>query len=166
MSESIHKLPITLEKLWQFGLQYYSINQIKEACLIFQNRYKGNINLLILLRLLDEENTSFDITEWPKLHQALQRTEKMIQHYRQLRRKLKSVVSDALYRETLEFELQLEKQQQSDLIDCVNNFSLKAKEKEGLTWQYCKRLGALQLFGTLNQAQDKTKQAPPFSQAL
>ncbi|CAE6882144.1 hypothetical protein ACOMICROBIO_NCLOACGD_00348 [Vibrio sp. B1ASS3] len=46
---------LTLEHLWQFSLQFYGVREVKEACLSLQNNYHGNVNLLLLLRWLDEQ---------------------------------------------------------------------------------------------------------------
>ena len=47
-----------------------------------------------------------------------------------------------LYREALQFELQLERQQQSDLVDCINSIELQRNLRAPLTLRYCRQLGA------------------------
>ncbi|MGR5541120.1 TIGR02444 family protein, partial [Vibrio campbellii] len=47
-----------------------------------------------------------------------------------------------LYREALQFELQLEKQQQADLVDCINHLTLASRDEHSLTQMYCLQLGA------------------------
>lgn len=133
---------LTLERLWQFSLQYYSTRGVKDACLNLQNQFKGNVNLLLLLKWLDEQQVCFSAQDWPKVEACLARSESLLHGYREIRRKLKAQVSDALYREALQFELQLERQQQSDLVDCINRIELTHNLGEPLTLRYCRQLGA------------------------
>ena len=55
MSPKHVDISLTLERLWQFSLQYYSMRGVKDACLNLQNHFKGNVNLLLLLKWLDEQ---------------------------------------------------------------------------------------------------------------
>ncbi|WP_260259985.1 TIGR02444 family protein [Vibrio intestinalis] len=140
------RVSLTLERLWQFSLQYYSVREVKEACLNLQNQFKGNVNLLLLLKWLDEQQVTIDEQDWHKVEECLGRSESLLNSFRELRRKLKFNLSDTLYREALQFELQLEKQQQSDLVDCVNSFTLSNATGEALTLRYCRQLGGEHLY--------------------
>lgn len=146
MSSKHVTISLTLERLWQFSLQYYSVREVKEACLHLQNHFKGNVNLLLLLKWLDEQQVSFQEQDWHKVEECLGRSEALLHSYRELRRKLKSHLPDTLYRESLQFELQLEKQQQSDLVDCINSIELEVNHAEPLTLRYCRQLGGEQLY--------------------
>ncbi|MDF5533887.1 TIGR02444 family protein, partial [Vibrio parahaemolyticus] len=108
MSNQHAEYTLTLEHLWQFSLQFYGVREVKEACLSLQNNYHGNVNLLLLLRWLDEQQLIFQEKDWPLVQDCLGRSETLLHSFRDLRRHLKSQVNDALYRETLQFELQLE----------------------------------------------------------
>ena len=141
MSSKHVSVSLTLERLWQFSLQYYSVKDVKDACLNLQNQFKGNVNLLLLLKWLDEQQAAFLDEDWHKVEECLGRSETLLHSYRDLRRKLKSHVPDTLYRESLQFELQLEKQQQSDLVDCINSIELQINQAEPLTLRYCRQLG-------------------------
>ena len=141
MSSKHVSVSLTLERLWQFSLQYYSVREVKDACLNLQNQFKGNVNLLLLLKWLDEQQAAFFDEDWHKVEECLGRSETLLHSYRDLRRKLKSHVPDTLYRESLQFELQLEKQQQSDLVDCINSIELQTNQDEPLTLRYCRQLG-------------------------
>lgn len=132
---------LTLEHLWQFSLQFYGVREVKEACLSLQNNYHGNVNLLLLLRWLDEQQLIFQEKDWHLVQSCLGRSEALLHSFRELRRHLKSQVNDALYRESLQFELQLEKQQQSDLVDCINSLTLVQNDGAPLTLRYCRQLG-------------------------
>jgi uncharacterized protein (TIGR02444 family) len=145
MSPTQIHVSLTLEHLWQFSLRYYSVREVKEACLSLQNNYHGNVNLLLLLKWLDEQQVSIPSDDWQRVMDCLSRSDELLQSYRELRRKFKSHLPDTLYRETLQFELQLEKQQQSDLIDCINTLDLQPASDFKLTQQYCKQLNAERL---------------------
>lgn len=142
MTKKHAEYTLTLEHLWQFSLQFYGVREVKEACLSLQNNYHGNVNLLLLLRWLDEQQFIFQEQDWPLVQDCLIRSETLLHSYRELRRHLKLQVNDALYREALQFELQLEKQQQSDLVDCINSLILVTNDSEPLTLRYCRKLGA------------------------
>ncbi|KLN65658.1 MULTISPECIES: TIGR02444 family protein [Vibrio] len=146
MSSKHVVISLTLERLWQFSLQYYSVREVKEACLHLQNHFKGNVNLLLLLKWLDEQQVCFQEQDWHKVEECLGRSEALLHSYRELRRKLKLHLPDTLYRESLQFELQLEKQQQSDLVDCINGIELELNHAEPLTLRYCRQLGGEQLY--------------------
>ncbi|MDG3086968.1 TIGR02444 family protein [Vibrio hannami] len=133
---------LTIERLWQFSLQYYSVREVKEACLNLQNKFHGNVNLLLMLKWLDEHNLTFKQEEWSQVQRCILRSEVLLLHYRELRKKLKNNLPDSLYRESLEFELLLEKQQQSDLVDCINSLELHENRGDPLTKLYCEQLSA------------------------
>lgn len=137
---------LSLEVLWQFSLQYYSVNEIKEACLTIQNDYGGNVNLAILLCWLDMQKLSFKGSEWDKLHNSLSTSEALLDEYRLLRKELKMHLTSSLYRKALKFELKLEKQQQSDLVECIHSMELTPSNQEPLLLQYCHSLGAINLY--------------------
>ncbi|QSA19106.1 TIGR02444 family protein, partial [Vibrio furnissii] len=142
MSHEHVRIPLTLERLWQFSLQYYSVREVKEACLSLQNNFNGNVNLLLLLKYLDEQQVTPIENEWQQVIDCLSRSETLLHSYREMRRKMKTHLPDTLYREALQFELQLEKQQQADLVDCINHLTLENSHGEELTLRYCRQLGA------------------------
>ena len=146
MSQQQATISLSLERLWQFSLQYYSVREVKEACLNLQNQFKGNVNLLLLLKWLDEQQICFREQDWHRVEECLGRSEALLLSYRELRRKLKLHLPDTLYRESLQFELQLEKQQQSDLVDCINSIHLEINHCEPLVLRYCRQLGGEQLY--------------------
>ncbi|RSD31569.1 TIGR02444 family protein [Vibrio pectenicida] len=154
MSSKHVSVSLTLERLWQFSLQYYSVREVKDACLILQNQFKGNVNLLLLLKWLDEQQATFLDEDWHKVEQCLGRSETLLHSYRDLRRKLKFHIPETLYRESLQFELQLEKQQQSDLVDCINSITLLHNKKDPLTLRYCRQLGGEHLHQAFAQPID------------
>lgn len=143
-ASSAHSL--TLERLWQFSLQYYSVREVKEACLNLQNKFHGNVNLLLLLKWLDEHQLTFYDEDWPRVQHCLLRSETLLQQYREMRKKLKAHLPTGVYRESLEFELLLEKQQQSDLVECINDLTLHPNQGIPLVLAYCQHLNAEHLY--------------------
>ena len=156
MSPKHADISLTLERLWQFSLQYYSMRGVKDACLNLQNHFKGNVNLLLLLKWLDEQQVCFKDQDWLKVEECLGHSETLLHSYRDIRRRLKSHVPDALYRESLQFELQLERCQQSDLVDCINNLKLEKNLGSPLTLRYCRQLGAEHLYPAFAEPIDNT----------
>jgi uncharacterized protein (TIGR02444 family) len=118
------------------------VKGVKEACLSLQNNFGGNVNLLLLLKWLDEQKLIFNDEDWRKLQHSLLRSEELLLHYRELRKKAKTNLPATLYREALEFELLLEKQQQSDLVNCINSLELSPNHGKALTSEYCRSLNA------------------------
>ncbi|MEH0690204.1 TIGR02444 family protein [Vibrio cholerae] len=153
------------DDLWAFCLQYYSVREVKDACLSMQNRYGGNVNLLLLVRWLDEQRLSFDEQGWTTLHASLARCEPLLHSYRELRRKLKLGAPDTLYREALQFELELEKQQQIDLLTGVNTLTLQDNQGEPLTLHYCRQQGAEPLYTALHTDWYPNVDNPPKTEA-
>ncbi|WP_117235953.1 TIGR02444 family protein [Vibrio maerlii] len=143
------RISLTIERLWQFSLQYYSVSEVKEACLLIQNQHHGNVNLLLLLIWLDEQHVRFSSQDWPTLNLCLQRSESLLHDYRELRKQFKTHLPDSVYRKSLQFELQLEKQQQSDLVECINQMTLTNNNTDPLTLEYCRQHGAEHLYQAL-----------------
>ncbi|WED22072.1 TIGR02444 family protein [Vibrio sp. JC009] len=144
---------LTIERLWQFSLQYYSVREVKEACLTLQNRFHGNVNLLMLFKWLDEQHLTFQEQEWHKIESCLARSETLLNYYREIRKQYKEHLPDTLYRKSLEFELLLEKQQQADLVECINSLTLSENNRTPLTTVYCQHLGAAHLAGYFSEAE-------------
>jgi uncharacterized protein (TIGR02444 family) len=151
MSPEHAPISLTPERLWQFSLQYYNVRSVKDACLALQNQFHGNVNLLLLLKWLDKQQLCFAEEEWHKVQLCLSRSETLLHRYRELRKHLKLQVVDSLYREVLQFELQLEKQQQFDLVDCINSLHLSANQQSPLAFEYCRRLGAENLYNAFSE---------------
>ncbi len=142
---------LTADELWQFSLDYYALPGIKEACLTLQNRYQGNVNLLLVLKWLGEHKLAIADNDWHPLHSAIQNTENLLQPYRELRRQLKTQVSDNLYRKALQFELQLEQQQQQNLVAQLQSQPLVQGTAHSMLSSYCHALGADELTAIFTQ---------------
>lgn len=134
--------PLSVERLWQFSLRYYAQPAVKEACLTLQNQFGGHVNLLLLLKWLDTQQLAFPAQGWQQLDASLEPSNALLYRFRDLRRQLKSHLPETLYQESLQFELQLEQQQQADLMECLQTMPLTPNHGETLTHHYCSQLGA------------------------
>ena len=143
---------LTPEIFWQFSLHYYEQGEVKEACLALQNQFNGNVNLLLLLVWMDENRLGLTANTWQAVQSSLASTDYLLQEYRELRRQLKHQVSDTLYRESLQFELLLEKQQQAALVACINRLEITAQLDAPLAQQYCQQLGCESLYQVFSSA--------------
>lgn len=151
MDKSHVSFSLTSEQLWQFSLQHYALKEVKEACLALQNNYGGNVNLLLLLKYLDQQHVIPSEPGWQQLLSCIEPSERLLGSYRELRKSLKSHLPDTLYREALQFELELEKQQQQDLISCINQSLFTLANGESLTERYCREHHATHLYEALKR---------------
>lgn len=155
MNEEYVSFSLTSEKLWQFCLQCYADKEVKEACLALQNNYAGNVNLLLLLKYLDQQRVRPIESDWQRLLTSIEPSEQQLARYRELRKSFKPHLPDSLYREALQFELELEKQQQDDLVNCINQSSFIAATECSLTKRYCLAHKAAHLSDAINHIAPK-----------
>nr|WP_153447939.1 TIGR02444 family protein [Vibrio algicola] len=136
--------PLTAEAFWQFCLERYQQPGVESACLTLQNQYQGNVNLLLLYIWLDQQKLTLAPQEQERLKQSLQPTQALLAQFRSLRRQYKTHLPASLYRESLTFELQLERQQQEYLVEALNALPLQARSQQHipLSHQYCQQLDA------------------------
>lgn len=139
------KALLTSEAFWSFSLSHYKKHGVQQAALELQDKHHGNVNLALLLIWLDTLNIHFSLSHFTLLEHSLIQSDKLLQSYRQLRKKIKHTQTAALYQDALQFELQIEKQQQEDLIAALLRIPLQVKTKEkspSLLADYCTRLNA------------------------
>jgi uncharacterized protein (TIGR02444 family) len=148
MDRSTASYSLTTEQLWQFSVKYYDVKGVKEACLSLQNQFKGNVNTLLLLTYLDQHQLSVNSDELEKLINVTERTDTLITDYRTLRKSLKEHIPDALYRNSLKFELKLEQRQQADLVNIFNTLTPFKSQQNNLVSTYCHRLKASHLLAS------------------
>ncbi|WP_261816510.1 TIGR02444 family protein [Vibrio gallicus] len=154
MAKSTPNQTLTVDNLWQFSLRYYSVREIKEACLTLQNQFDGNVNLLLALRWLEQHRLTFPKQQWPQLQQSLERTESLLHDFRQLRRKTKQYLPNSIDKESLQFELQLEREQQVDIVAAIHTLTITTATTENLIDEYCHQLGAKQLIDEFRTQRD------------
>ncbi|OBT10054.1 TIGR02444 family protein [Vibrio sp. UCD-FRSSP16_10] len=157
---------LTSEHLWQYGLLYYSRPEVNQACLILQDQFNGNVNLLIALSWLDAQDIGFCSDpsslkqspqmqsaqkQWTQIQHSLEPTEALLTPFRALRRKTKQHLPTCIYQDVLSFELQLERQQQNDILNAILSLELSKTDSAHLVDNYCHQLGAISLIKILNK---------------
>lgn len=105
---------------WQFSLSRYGEPGVKEACLRLQDQYGLNVNMLLLCDFLYARQLSVSSEEMSELVRASVPTDETLAALRRHRKTLK-LTDPEKYKLALEDELQVEKQQQTDLINALDN---------------------------------------------
>lgn len=109
---------ITAEAFWQFSLETYAIEKVKTTCLALQDRHGADINMLLLAIWLDTLGYTLSDGALEALIDVsrLWQQEKLIP----LRAKRNALRKNtAAYRDALEIELRMEKEEQAALIDAL-----------------------------------------------
>lgn len=144
------KALLTCEAFWSFSLSHYKKQGVQSATLNLQDHHQGNVNLALLLLWLDSLNIQFPSLHIAHLEDSLITTDDLLASYRPLRKQIKQTADISLYQQALQFELQLEKQQQTDLIDRVLRIELiQANQHGSLLQTYCSSLNADSLYLSL-----------------
>jgi uncharacterized protein (TIGR02444 family) len=104
---------IGADELWQFSEQHYARPGVAAACLALQDEHGANVNLLLLLLLLEELGLT---TEPGHFLPLLEARRGLFEHWRQLRRWLKTRLDEDDYGQLLQHELELERWQQQELL--------------------------------------------------
>ncbi|MCG7496945.1 TIGR02444 family protein [Vibrio sp. Of7-15] len=156
MLQHASHMPFSHDDFWQFSLNHYRKKGVQEACLTLQDTYQGNVNLALLLIWLDEHTISITASNISTLIDALAPSQTLIQPYRALRKQAKTYLPTELYQQHLQFELTLERQQQQDLINRLNQLPRSGANNSALLSHYCQHLGAQSLLSAL-LAQPVTK---------
>lgn len=104
------------DELWKFSVDFYLTPGLEERCLSLQERYRANVNLIILLVYCDINGL---IPQLDPLLQVLNHSEGNLHLYRQMRRRMKARLCPTHHKVLLEHELTLERRQQAALIEAV-----------------------------------------------
>lgn len=114
---------IQVEDLWQFSLETYAKTGVSELCLLLQNEFDINVNLLLLTTYLDEQALSLDDSQWPKLEACIFKINNSLKVLRQART-LINEINIEVYDKVLIAELELEKQTQQILVNQLNSVTI------------------------------------------
>ncbi|UTV27977.1 TIGR02444 family protein [Photobacterium atrarenae] len=125
---------------WPFCLAHYVRPGVEPACLTLQERYRGNVNLALLLHWLDTQAQALPEHGQDQLCQALSETESLLTPYRAMRRALKPQLDRPGYQQLLDFELTLEKRQQQALLDQLAQLPLRREASASNLQQYARTL--------------------------
>jgi len=112
------------QDFWQFSLSHYAQAGVQPASLRLQDTYQGNVNLALLLHWLDTQNIHLSDAELYTLKASAASSDIRLHQYRAMRKQLKSQLDIAGYKQLLEFELNLEQDQQLALITQFNLFTV------------------------------------------
>ncbi|MGR5064489.1 TIGR02444 family protein [Photobacterium sp. DNB22_13_2] len=148
--------PLSHDAFWLFSYSHYFKADVEAACLALQTFHEGSVNLALLMLWLDSQVIDLSSEQVQRLEDSLQPTEGQLDRYRHMRRALKSQLDDQGYQQLKDFELQMERQQQHDLIATLNQMPLcyVAEQESATTYaanlaRYCHRLGAMTLVDKL-----------------
>ncbi|KHT59327.1 hypothetical protein RJ45_24295 [Photobacterium gaetbulicola] len=140
------------DAFWQFSYNHYFKADVEAACLALQTFHKGSVNLALLMIWLDAQAIGLTRAQLLQLEDSLQPTEGLLERYRHMRRSLKPQLDSKGYEQLKDFELQMERQQQHDLIAALNQMPLRRvaeQEPAANLARYCHRLGAMALIDKL-----------------
>ncbi|WP_395338700.1 TIGR02444 family protein [Ningiella sp. W23] len=110
---------IQKEALWEYSLDAYSNQAIKEACLELQDSMMINVNLVLCMMYVCSHRYMFDFDDLEKIELAIAESDKALIRHRAKRRGLK-LMDKALYEEALKDELILEKSQHQEIVNAAN----------------------------------------------
>lgn len=110
---------IKADDLWDYSLAAYSKNSVKHACLTLQDTMQINVNLVLSMMYLCHHQRMYEFDDIVQLEQAIAPIENKLAEHRAKRRALKSI-SQERYKQALDEELVLEKQQQHLLVEKAN----------------------------------------------
>lgn len=122
---------ISTDEFWQFSLQYYGLNDNQTLLLWLQDKAGLNVNLVLLLFYLQTKSVCISFNEFNYLKVFNKNLDSLTSNYREKRRELKEDnIAKGLvdyrsisYQDLLNQELDLEKQQQTNLIQAVLTFA-------------------------------------------
>lgn len=112
---------------WQFSLATYAPN--KAVYLALQDNFGLNVNLLLLCQFIASKGYHLGIEHIGALHQTIAKLDNQIQQHRDKRR---SENNSQRRQQLLQKELELEKQQQEQLITCLNNLPVSSGDNAAL----------------------------------
>lgn len=137
---------ITANQLWQFSLDFYP--KVQTTCLAWQDNFKANVNLLLLLCYLEQQQLSISQQTLFNLSQSLTTYNiRITQRVRQLRRKV-SRLNTLTKQQQLQFkqhllavELIAEQQEQQRLVHTLTaNLNLITNSCDPLLELYLQQL--------------------------
>lgn len=122
--------------LWQFSLAIYSQPEVKDSCLMLQDRWQHNVNILLSCAYLDRIALKLSVADLEPMDQCISDTEVPLKHMRRLRKEAK-FKEPQRYQALLSDELKLEKQQQQSIVECLNSLQLTSSNSDNLSLYSC-----------------------------
>lgn len=109
-------------ELWDFSVSLYAAESVKHQCLLLQNQFNLNVNVLLLCCFLDKRKEQLSEADMPVLLDAISDNQIELAAFREQRLKNKGTVQ---YQSLLKEELNIEKQQQALLVDALNTLNMR-----------------------------------------
>jgi uncharacterized protein (TIGR02444 family) len=109
-------------EFWTFSINLYAQRGVKPCCLQLQDEFKLNVNILLLCCYLNRLNILLPTKGYAALNKAIKNSESQLRAMRKKRRKSKGTPA---YRDLLQWELQLENQQQQEIVSVLNRQQLQ-----------------------------------------
>lgn len=109
-------------ELWDFSVSLYAAESVEHQCLLLQNQYNLNVNVLLLCCFLDKRKEQLSEADMPVLLDAISDNQIELAAFREQRLKNKGTVQ---YQSLLKEELNIEKQQQALLVDALNTLNMR-----------------------------------------
>ncbi|MCO7224703.1 TIGR02444 family protein [Pleionea sp. CnH1-48] len=116
------------QEFWQFSFDFYQSGQVQESCLVLQEEYGFNVNLILFIVWVSQKNPQLIKPEQiALLVEAIEEADGWVSEFRQYRRELWRRISQAsennaqdIKQALLDAELTLEARVQQELIDFAN----------------------------------------------
>jgi uncharacterized protein (TIGR02444 family) len=109
-------------EFWTFSLNLYAQRGVKPCCLVLQDEFKLNVNILLLSCYLNRLNILLPAKGYAALSKGIKDSESQLRAMRKKRRKSKGTPA---YRDLLQWEIQLENQQQQEIVTNLNRQQLQ-----------------------------------------
>lgn len=132
---------INQEDFWRYSLSRYQFKDLQDQLLNLQNNFNGEVNLALLCLWLDSKHIQIDRYCFVFLEAVIFERSDKIKLLRNAREVLKLEISSEQYEQILNIELNLEKKQQSDLVEKLKELKFyDSKKPENFSF-YLERLG-------------------------
>jgi uncharacterized protein (TIGR02444 family) len=118
------------DAFWEYSLSVYQHNEVKDACLLLQDRMDLNVNVILSMMYLCKHDRMYHFEDIEKLEADILPSEKNLKRHRAIRRDLKNI-NDLRYRQALSEELALEKEQQELITRYANTLTFNAYGEPG-----------------------------------
>ena len=124
------------DEFWQYSLDRYKDDEIQRLCLMLQDEWQLNVNVLLLCCYLNHKKWLLKSEQFSTLMTQIQRSEDALVTHRNKRRLAKNQAPEH-YKELLEEELNLEKVQQNQIVETANILEPKPESGNNL-FEYAK----------------------------
>ncbi len=109
-------------EFWNFSVSLYAAESVKHQCLLLQNQFNLNVNVLLLCCFLDKRKEQLSEADMFVLLEVISDNQIELAAFREQRIKNRGTVQ---YQSLLKEELNIEKQQQALLVDALNTLNMR-----------------------------------------